>query len=453
MTDIPAVSKRTFNTTMNKSGNESLGYWEVTAIGIGGMVGGGIFAVLGLTVDLTHGGAPVAFLIAGIVALVTSYSYARLSVAFPSQGGTVAFLDRAFGPGLLTGSMNILLWISYIVMLSLYAYAFGSYGASLFPPASQVLWKHILITGSVVGITGLNLLSAKLIGEAEDWIVVIKLAILLFFVAVGIWGIDTTRLEPSTWAAPLNLVTGGMIIFLAYEGFELIANTAQDVRDAHKTLPRAYYSSVGFVILLYIFVAIVTVGTLPVARIVNARDYALAEAARPFLGQSGFLLIAIAAMLSTASAINATVYGAARLSYVIAKDGELPDTLERKVWGTPIEGLLITSGLTLLIANLVDLSNLSMMGSAGFLLIFAAVNAANVVLSNETRSKRWLSLIGVVLCLSALASLLWQTAMSKPAHLWILFIMVAVSFFIEITFRLVSKRTINLSKDHKQHTA
>ena len=76
----------------------------------------------------------------------------------------------------MTGSANILLWISYIVMLSLYAYAFGSYGASLFPPASQTLWKHVLISGSIVGITGLNLLSAKLIGEAEDWIVLIKLA-------------------------------------------------------------------------------------------------------------------------------------------------------------------------------------------------------------------------------------------------------------------------------------
>ncbi len=135
---------------MSGSGKGNLGYWEVTAIGVGGMVGGGIFAVLGLSVELTRGGAPIAFLIAGIVALVTSYSYARLSVTYPSQGGTVAFLDRAFGPGLLTGSTNILLWISYIVMLSLYAYAFGSYGASLFPPSSQLIWKHILITGSVI---------------------------------------------------------------------------------------------------------------------------------------------------------------------------------------------------------------------------------------------------------------------------------------------------------------
>ena len=438
---------------MSRSDKGKLGYWEVTAIGVGGMVGGGIFAVLGLSVDLTHGGAPIAFLIAGIVALVTSYSYARLSVTYPSQGGTVAFLDRAFGPGLLTGSMNILLWISYIVMLSLYAYAFGSYGSSLFPPASQLLWKHLLITGSVVGITGLNLLSARLIGEAEDWIVLIKLAILVLFVAVGIWGVDMTRLAPPAWSSPLNLIAGGMIIFLAYEGFELIANTAQDVRDAQRILPRAYYSGVGFVIVLYVLVAIVTVGTLPIARIINAQDYALAEAARPSLGQTGFLLIAIAAMLSTASAINATVYGAARLSYVIAKDGELPRALERKAWGEPIEGLLITSGATLIIANLADLSSMSTMGSAGFLLIFAAVNGANVILADKTQSKRWLSLSGVVLCLSALASLLWQTAKNSPGQLWVLFVMAGTALFIEIAFRVTKKRTIRLSTVPKKNTS
>ncbi len=435
---------------MSKSRKGTLGYWEVTAIGVGGMVGGGIFAVLGLSVELTGGGAPLAFLIAGIVALVTSYSYARLSVTYPSQGGTVSFLDRAFGPGLLTGTANILLWISYMVMLSVYSYAFGSYGASFFSQASQPFWKHILITGSIVGITGLNLLNAKLIGEAEDWIVLVKLLILSLFIGVGFWGIDGTKLAPSTWSSPLHLIAGGMIIFLAYEGFELIANTAQDVRDAPKTLPRALYSSVGFVIILYVLVAIVTVGSLPVDKIVNAKDYALAEAARPSLGQTGFILIAIAAMLSTASAMNATIYGAARLSYVIAKDGELPGTLETKTWGRPIEGLLITSGVTLLIANLADISSMSMMGSAGFLLIFAAVNCANVVLADDTQSKRSLSLIGVVLCLGALGSLIWQTANSSPGQLWFLFAMVGAAFFIEITFRLVTGRTMNLSKTRKK---
>ena len=202
---------------MAESDDGTLGFWEVTAIGVGGMVGGGIFAVLGLAVDLTHGGAPVAFLLAGVVALVTSYSYAQLSVTYPSEGGTVTFLDRAFGPGLLTGSANVLLLISYIVMLSLYAYAFGSYGSSLFPSSSQVLWKHVLISGSIIGITVLNMLSARLIGEVEDWIVLVKLIILVFFIAAGIWGIDSARLAPAAWSPALNVVAGGMIIFLAYE--------------------------------------------------------------------------------------------------------------------------------------------------------------------------------------------------------------------------------------------
>lgn len=431
---------------MSENDTRKIGYWEVTAIGIGGMVGGGIFAVLGFSVELTRGGAPIAFLLAGIVALVTSYSYAQLSVTYPSQGGTVAFLDRAFGPGLLTGSANILLWISYVVMLSLYAYAFGSYGSSVLPSSSPTFWKHLLISGSVISITALNLLSAKLIGKAEDWIVLIKLVILVLFITTGIWGIDGARLVPSVWPSPLHVVAGGMIIFLAYEGFELIANSAQDVRRPTKTLPRAFYSAVGFVIVLYVLIAVVTVGTLSVTRIVDAKDYALAEAARPFLGQTGFLLIAFAALLSTVSAINATLYGTVRLSYIIAKDGELPNELERKVWNKPIEGLLITSGATLLIANLVNLSSISTMGSVGFLLIFAAVNGANAILADETQSKSWLSLIGVLLCLSALASLLWQTANRSPHQLWIPFVMIGVAFLIEAAFRVVTGRTISLSK-------
>ena len=431
---------------MSDSGDKKVGYWEVTAIGIGGMVGGGIFAVLGLSVDLTRGGAPLAFLLAGIVALVTAYSYTRLSVTFPSQGGTVSFLDRAYGPGLLTGSANVLLWMSYIIMLSLYAYAFGSYGATLFPAASQTLWKHVLISGCVVLITGLNLLSAKVIGEAEDWVVLVKLVILVLFIAVGIWGIDGARLAPAEWAPPLNVVAGGMIIFIAYEGFELIANSAQDVREPDKTLPRAFYSSVGFVIALYVLIAVVTVGTLPVSQIVGAKDYALAEAARPFLGQAGFLLIAVAAMLSTASAINATLYGTARLSYIIAKDGELPSVLEKKVWNEPVEGLLITSGATLIVANLVDLSNMSTLGSVGFLIIFAGVNGANALLARETSSRRWISLTGVALCLGALASLFWMSAKRSPRQIWIPFAMMGAAFLVEGTYRLATGRRIGLSK-------
>ncbi len=363
---------------MAAQSNRSMGYWGAVSIGVGGMVGGGIFAVLGLAVQLARGATPVAFLVAGVIALFTAYSYAKLSVTWPSQGGTVCFLDRAFGSGLLTGTLNILVWLSYMVMLALYAFAFGSYGATFFPDALHVTAKHLLISAVIIGITGLNLMGTSVIGKAETWIVGLKVIILLVFVVVGFFGIEAARLSLDNWASPGELVAGGMIIFLAYEGFELIANSGNDIRDPAKTLPRAFYTAVVFVIFLYVLVALVTVGNLDIAGIVDAKDYALAEAARPFLGKAGFVLIALAALLSTASAINATLYGAARLSFTVAQDGELPRELEKQVWSEPIVGLLITAIVPLLVANLFDLSSISTMGSSGFLLVFAAVNAANV---------------------------------------------------------------------------
>jgi len=363
-------------------------------------------------------------------------------VAYPTRGGTVEFLNQAFGPGVFTGGMNILLWLSYIIMLSLYAYAFGSYGASFFPAASQVLWRHVFTSGVILIFTFLNILGARVVGRSENYIVATKILILLFFLVVGLRSIDTQNITPAAWSSPLQLVSGGMVIFLAYEGFELIANTAENVRNPRRTLPRAYFTSVLFVIGLYVLVSLVAVGNLSIDNIVAAEDYALAEAARPFLGSAGFALIAVAALLSTASAINATLYGTTRVSYVIAKEGELPESLDREVWQRPIEGLLITSGLTLLAANLFNLSSISTMGSSGFLLIFAAVNLANFRLAKKEDSHSWISLIGAVICLIALIILIIQRATTSPAEILVLVIMVAVSFVIEVVYRRSTGRTI-----------
>jgi amino acid transporter len=420
----------------------NIGFLAIVSIGIGGMVGGGIFAVLGLAVQQAHGGTPVAFLVAGLIALLTSYSYAKLTVAYPSEGGTVEFINQAFGGGMLTGALNVLLWISYIIMLSLYAYAFGSYSASFFSGAIQPVMKHLMISGIIILLTVLNILGSTLVGEAEKWIVGLKLGILILFIAVGFCGVSTTNLDPGQWTPLPHLLAGGMIIFLAYEGFELIANSVSDVKNAAKIIPRAFYTSVIFVILLYILVSAVTVGNLPIGKIVAAKDYALAEAARPFLGQFGFTLIAIAALLSTGSAINATLYGTARVSYIIAKDGELPEMLERKIWKRPVEGLLITAGLALMVANLFNLASISLMGSAGFLLIFAAVNLANARLHTHTKSKSWLSYVGMVACFGALATLLWQRATTAPKELLVFGALIMLSILIEGFYRAATGRSI-----------
>jgi hypothetical protein len=401
------------------------------------MVGGGIFAVLGLSVQLAGGGAPVAFAVAGLVALLTARSYARLSTRYPSRGGTVTFVNRAFGPGLFAGGINVLLWISYIVMLALYAQAFGSYAASFLPVTVHTLGRHGFASLVVVAIAGLNIAGAATVARAERAVVAIKLTILLLFVVVGMAGVSADRLAPDQWRPPLSLVAGGMVVFLAYEGFELIANAAEDVSDPGRTLTRAYYLSVGLVIVLYVLVAVVAVGSVPVAALVEARDYALAVAARPSLGQAGFTLIAIAAMLSTASAINATLYGSARMTYTIATARELPAQLERPIWNRPIEGLVITAVATLLLTNLADLTSISTMGSAGFLIIFATVNLAEARTATQHGARRWPAVVAAIACAGALAALLATSSLVSAA---VLVAMLGVAFGIEAVFRRVSGR-------------
>lgn len=414
---------------------KTISFFGAVAIGIGGMVGGGIFAVLGLAVSLAGGATPLSFAIAGIVALLTAYSYSKLSVAYPSQGGTVIFIDKAFGVDLFTGSANNLLWLSYIVTLSLYAVAFSSYTATFFPGQGPFL-KHLLISGGILIPTMLNLTSASLISKTETYVVAIKIAILALVVVFGFTSIDITRLEPSTWGAFLPIVGGGMIIFVAYEGFELIANTAPNVKNYKVTLPRAFYASVIFVIALYILIAMVTVGALSSSEIVSATDFALAEAARPSLGQFGFTLVAISAVLATFSAINATLYGSARLAYTIAEEGELPTFLEHKYCNQPVTGLILTTVFALILANVADLSSISTMGSAGFLVIFALVNAANFTKAKDVGSNKVVALSGVIACVLALAALIFHTIQNDISQLWVLIIMIGIAFFAEVFYSL-----------------
>ena len=419
--------------------DNKMGLWGAVSIGVGGMVGGGIFAVLGLSVQLAGGGTPVAFALAGLVALVTASSYARLSVRYAGAGGTVVFLDRVFGNSMHVGALNVLLWFSYIVMLALYAHAFGSYGAVFFPENTGWLVRHGLISLAIIVPAVLNLTSAKVVGKAETYVVVVKISILLFFLTVGVKGVEPARLAPDTWVPMLPLVAGGMIIFVAYEGFELIANTGAEIRDPERDLPLAFYLSVGFVILLYVAIAVVVVGNLPLDAIAGARDYALAEAARPFLGRTGFTLIAVAALLSTFSAINATLYGSSRLCYTIAKEGELPVQLERQMWGAPAEGLLVTSALALILANVGDLSFISTLGSAGFLSVFAVVNAANFK-DEDAGAGRTLSALGVVACAAAFGAMVWQSVGDDPANAWVLAALFGGAGVLEVTYRTLGTK-------------
>jgi amino acid transporter len=408
--------------------SKKIGLKEAISIGIGGMVGGGIFAVLGLAVALSKGGTPVAFLFAGLLALITSYSYLKLSISFPDRGGTVKFINQGFGRSVFSGGINNLLWISYIIMLSLYASAFGSYAPNLLPIHNKSTDFHIYSSLIVVLATAINYYSIKVVGKIESVAVIIKLIILLSFVAIGIYGLNgnpsLSQLSFSNWESPIRLLTGGMVIFVAYEGFELIANAAPDIENPKINIPKAYLYSVISVILLYVIIAAITVASLPFREIATAEDYVLAEAAKPLLGNIGFSIMTIAALISTFSAINASLYGGSRVSFEIAEDDELPHHLTGKLWNHPV-GLMITAIATLVTTNLLKLESISTAGSIGFLLIFSIVNYVGYKLYDKIKGNKIIPLVGFLLCSSALIILIIQQISSNIAG-----VVVAISIII-----------------------
>lgn len=392
---------------------KKIGLTEAISIGIGGMVGGGIFAVLGLAVSLAKGGTPLAFLFAGIIALLTAYSYAKLSKKYPKNGGTVYFVHQQFGDGVFSGGINNLLWLSYIVMLALYASAFGSYAQQLIHlTGNKNTDIHIFQSAIICIALVVNYLSIKLVGEIESVSVFIKLIILLGFVGFGFYGFslhpeNLQQLNTSHWESPLRLLTGGMVIFVAYEGFELIANSISDLKNREQNTEKAYFGAVGFVVLLYILIAIVTIGSLPFNQIATAKDYVLAKTAEPLLGNIGFTMMAITAMISTFSAINATVLGSSRVNYNIAKNNELPHYFCHQFWGKPV-GLIITAILSLILVNTFNLESISTAGSAGFLFIFAIINYIGTKKHNLLHSKKWIHTTGFLLCSLAFLALITQ---------------------------------------------
>lgn len=423
---------------------KKIGLKEAMSIGIGGMVGGGIFAVLGLAAAMAKGGTPVSFLIAGLIALITSYSYVKLSLKYPDRGGTVKFINQGFGIGIFSGGINNLLWLSYIIMLALYASAFGSYAPNLLQlTGDKIVDSHMYATVIVILATTINYYSIAVVGKIESYAVIVKLIILLSFVVIGVYGLfgnpHLEQLSPENWEAPFKLLTAGMVIFVAYEGFELIANAAPDIKNPQKNIPKAYYWSVIFVIILYIIIAMVTVGSLAFSDISTAQDYVLAEAAKPMLGKPGFTIITVAALISTFSAINASLYGGSRVNYEIAQDDELPCEFTRKLWNQPI-GLFITAIATLILVNTLKLESISTAGSVGFLLIFAIVNYVGYKLRKDTESKATIPLLGFTLCIIAVIALLIQHYSVNKTDVFIAIGVVVFSFLLEYIYKSIEHK-------------
>ncbi|HVD73117.1 MAG TPA: APC family permease [Xanthobacteraceae bacterium] len=435
-------STRPVPSTPNR-GPGQIGMVAAVSIGIGGMVGAGIFSILGVVAQAAGNAMWLAFAIGGVVALLSTYSYAKLGATFPSAGGAVHFLVKSFGDGVLAGGLNLFMWAGYIISLALYATAFGGYAATFVTTTPSPLLLKSLAVACVVLLTVVNALGAKFMGRSETVIVAVKVAILVLFAGVGLWFIRPGYLSPELWPETNSILFGAGVLFIGYEGFGLITNAAADMRNPRRMLPRALYTSVILVIILYLAVSLTVTGNLSDYEIERAKDYALAEAAKPFLGEFGFRLIAIAALFSTASAINATLFGSANVCYMIARDGELPAGLSRTEWKQATGGLLLTAGLVVAVMLAFDLAGIAMMGSAAFLLIYAAVNAGHLKVLPATGANAILVWLSLLTCLVMFAILCVYTYQQQPAALVALVIIAVASFAAEWAYRRWTGRRIS----------
>lgn len=379
--------------------NTTISLPAAIAIGIGGMIGAGIFSILGVVAEAAGAGMWLSFLVGGIIALFSTYSYAKLGATYPSAGGAVEFLAQGFGKGTLSGGINLFMWIGYIISITLYAQGFAAYFLTFFSAYQTPLFSKCVAVSVVSLFMLLNILGAGSVGKAELLIVIVKVSILLVFAATGLFFIHPENLSLVHSRGIENIFFGAGVLFIGYEGFGLITNAAGNMKNPQKSLPQALYSSMLIVIAIYIAVSITVIGNLSISTINSAGDDALALAAKPFLGEFGFKLIAIAALFSTASAINATLFGAANVCYMIARDGELPAYFDRTTWTGASGGLLITTMLVIIFILFFNLSSVTMMGSGAFLLIYAAVNAAHLNILAKTQANKSLVMTALILCL------------------------------------------------------
>lgn len=403
---------------MHKPGNE-VSLWSAVSMGIGAMVGAGIFALLGQAGTIAGSAVWISFLIGGVVALLSGYSMGRLGACYPSAGGVVEYLVQAFGVGRFSGTMSVMMYIGSLVAVSLVARTFGSYAHALLPAGAPSWITEAFAVGIVLAFMLVNLNGARAMARIENLVVFVKMSVLISFAVIGMVFVTPDYLSPRTYPPVSMILYSVAVTFFAYEGFRIVCNAAEDMQEPARTLPRAIMTAILLVMLVYVAIALSVFGNLPPERVVAAQDFALAEAARPILGETGFRIVAVAALFATASAINASLYSVTNVTYRLAMLGELP-----RAFGRPIahskEGLLVSSGLIILLAAVFDLSQIAAIGALSMLIIHLTVHVGHLRLLEQTGAVRSMIVLAIVANAGAIGLGAYHIAGTSPQLLiWI----------------------------------
>jgi amino acid transporter len=408
-------------------------------LGIGAMVGAGIFALLGEAGAVAGSAVWISFLLAGVVSTLIGYNVVKLGVRYPSSGGLFAYLLEGFGNGRLVG---IAAWLGYLsailIVCSMCAVSFGTYATTLFVgDDAGAGWDNLFTSLIVVAMAAVVMVGPSLVDKAQSLIVFIMLGVFAVFIAVTLFEIDFDLLAFDTYPGFSEIIASVALTFFAFLGFSVITFAVGDMRNPARDLPKAMLLALVVTTALYVVVAISVFGTLTVEEVVGYGETAIAEAARPALGDAGFTMMAIAAMVGMAGSVVATLYASRGLSAMLAGVGQFPPFFGPGTRLGPHSGVLISAAIVLVVANLVNLSAIASVGSACSLMVFVLVGVAGYRLRSETGAVGVVILAGVLATLVVLAFFAVDTFTDAPQTFTAIVIIAALAVAIDAIWKRV----------------
>ena len=424
---------------MEKS-KKAFGLWSAVFLGIGSMVGAGIFIVIGQAGAMAGNIVWLSFVFGGIIALFSGYSLAKLAVRYQSRGGIVEYLVQGFGENIFSGSMSVMFYLSQLIAVAAVAKSFGTYSAT-FMAHGGTLWINTFAVGIVVLFTLINLIGASIVAKSENFIVIVKLSILVVFAIAALFTIKPALLSLHDMPPLSGMVFAIGITFFAYQGFSVITNTVEDMDNPKVTMMKAMFVSLLFVAALYILTSISVLGNLSLEKVIETKDYALAQAAKPIFGEWGFKIMAATALLATASAINATLYAVSDIGYTMAKDGNLPEVYEYHIYKS-FDGLIVSALLIIPMILFFNLTEITTVAAIVMLIVQGTTHIAHLNLIKETGAKRSL-VISAILAMFGVAGLtLYSTYKTMPEIAYYLIATFAIAFTAEFLLCHIRGRTI-----------
>ncbi|WP_417214411.1 APC family permease [Bizionia sp.] len=409
------------------------------SLGTGVMIGAGIFVLMGQIAELVGDLFPIAFIAGAVVVGFSSYSYVKFSNAFPSSGGVVKFLNKSYGPGTTTGVFSLLMYVSMVVSESLVAGTFGAYTLRLFPESfagyASILGILLLVTAYIV-----NILGNKVIGATATFTAIIKVAGIALLaiaglVASGFADITGEYIPQNTEALPkgLGFLAALALAILAYKGFTTITNQGGDIKNPHKNLGRSIVFSILICTLIYVALALAVAGGLSIPEIIEAKDYALAAAAKPIFGEWGSWITIAIAIIATFSGVIASVFSASRLLGMLSNMKQVPSLKRMGNFKNP--ALIFTVSLAILLTVLFDLTRIASIGAIFYLIMDIAIHwGLYRHLKKEVKFNSLIPLIAIVMDIAVLTAFLYIKYLNDPlvlivAAIGIILIIVAERLF------------------------